>query len=334
MIDVHHENLIPARGRRALVTGVTGQDGYYLSRLLLERGCRVWGTCRPGEEEIARGLQRELVGLEPLVCDLEAPASIDATVAASAPDVVYHLAAQSSVGHSWRDPLGTARTNALGTLELLECLRRERPETALVLAGSCDCFDHDAAGAQGVTPATPFKVSNPYAASKVMAHQLAHCYRQEYGLRASVAIFFNHTSPRRPPMFVERGIVRAAVEVSLGLKPAITIGSWETRRDWSWAPELMEGFAAIGGLEQAGDYVLASGVARTVRDWVMEACGQLGLDAGSQVEVDTSRLHPGDRPHTHGNIEASTAALGWAPKMQLAEMVAALIAHDRAELGR
>jgi len=322
----------PAPGARTLITGLTGQDGYYLAAYLLGGGCRVLGAVLPAERPKAEALARELGPLEIHDLNLEDPQSAEALIAATHPDVVYHLAAQSSVGISWREPVMTAGVNAMGTLYLLEALRRHAPGAAFVMAGSCDCFDHDAAGAGGVTPETPLKATNPYAAAKVMAQQLTQCYRAHWGLRASVAVMFNHTSPRRPEQFVERGIVRQAVRVSLGLAEAVEIGSRETRRDWSWAPELMEAFAALGALEGPVDLVLAAGRTLTVDDWIHESFAQLGLDPARQVRIDPTRLHPGDRPHTHGNIELARERLGWAPQVGLAEMVRRMIEFDRHDL--
>jgi GDPmannose 4,6-dehydratase len=319
-------------GARALVTGLTGQDGYYLAHWLRARGAAVAGCVHPAEMEQAQKLAPELghPALEP--ADLEQAGAIDDLIARVRPDIVYHLAAQSSVGRSWQDPLGTARTNAMGTLHLLEALRHHAPRAAFVMAGSCDCYDHDAAGPVGVTPDTPFKTTNPYAATKVMAHQMAQCYRDHYGTRASVAILFNHTSPRRSEIFVERGVVRNAVRVSLGLLDKVPVGSLLTRRDWSWAEEIVEGFGLMGAMAEPADLVLASGLSRTVGDWVREAFAQLGLDLERHMAIDASRLHPGDRPHTFGNIELTRRVLGWEPRVDLAGMVRRMIEVDRAEL--
>ena len=323
----------PSPGTRTLVTGLTGQDGYYLARLLLGRGCHVTGAARPGELAAAQSVAAELGGLALATLDLTDPASIEALVAENQPQIIYHLAAQSSVKLSWDDPVATCQVNAMGTLHMLEAIRRHAPAAALVMASSCDCFDHEAASSRGVTPATPFRATNPYAASKVMAHQLVGCYREKHGLRASAAILFNHTSPRRPELFVERGIVRSAVRVALGLASEVVVGSMETRRDWAWAEDLMEAFARMGAMAEPRDLVLASGATHTVGDWVAETFHQLGLDSARHVREDSTRLHAGDRPHTFGNIEAARAALGWEPTTNLPEMIRRLIEADRAELG-
>jgi len=319
-------------GRRVLITGVTGQDGYYLARLLLARGCPVVGAVRGVEWDAAQPLREELPGVELMMCDLEDPTGVSSMIERQQPDVVYHLAAQSSVGISWNDPIGTARANAMGTLHLLEALRLLDPGARFVMAGSCECYDHDAAGVRGVNVDTPFKGTNPYAATKIMAHQMTQCYRAHHGLKAAVAVLFNHTSPRRHERFVERGLVRAAVRVARGLADHVVLGSLETRRDWSWAPELMEAFAALGMLEEPVDLVLGSGRTMTTHDWLTESFRQLGLDERRHLRLDAGRLHAGDRPHTHGNIDAAREKLGWTPRMDLEKMVRQLIQADLAEL--
>lgn len=311
--------------QRVLVTGLTGQDGYYLAKLLVPRGCEIVALVHEAEMESGRKIQDELGPLQLQACDLKEPAAVDAAVERWRPEIVYHLGAQSSVQRSWENPLETAQVNTLGTICLLDAVRRHCAGASLVFAGSCDCFDHQAAGPGGLTPQTPLRATNPYATSKVMAQQYIQYYRQEFGLRASVAIFFNHTSPRRPEHFVEMGIVAGAVRVKRGEQEALVVGSLDTVRDWSWAPEIVDAFGRMGAMETPRDLVLASGRTRTVGDWVREAFAQLGLDVNRQVRVDPARCHPGDRPHTFGNIEETKRVLGWEPRMGLREMVRELI---------
>lgn len=320
-------------GRRALVTGLTGQDGYYLARYLLSHGCHVTGLLHEATGHHPDP-PHDLQPIDLARGDLTDPQSIDSVIQSHQPDIIYHLAAQSSVGLSWEDPARTAQVNALGTIHLLDAVRSHTPNAAFVFAGSCDCYDHEAAARSGagVTPDTPFMATNPYAASKIMAHQLTRCYRERWGLNASVAVLFNHTSPRRSVRFVERGVVHNAVRVALGLQDKVTVGSLATRRDWSWAEDLMEAFALLGALTEPADLVLASGQARTVGDWVREAFAQLGLDPARHCEEDPSQLHPGDRPNTYGNLELARQKLGWTPKVDFPEIVRRLIAHDRAQL--
>lgn len=311
--------------QRVLVTGLTGQDGYYLAKLLGPRGCEIVGLVHEAEMEIGRRIQNELGAIELQACDLKEQSSIEAAIERWRPQIIYHLGAQSSVRRSWENPIETAQVNTMGTIYLLDAMRRYCPKAAFVFAGSCDCFDHEAAGGEGVTPQTPLKATNPYATSKVMAQQFVQYYRSEFGLRASVAIFFNHTSPRRQEFFVEKGVVANAVRVKRGELEALVIGSMDTVRDWSWAPEIVDAFARMGAMPKPMDLVLASGRTMTVGDWVREAFAQLGLDLNKHVQVDPSRCHPGDRPHTFGNIENTKKILGWEPKMGLSEMVSELI---------
>ena len=315
--------------RRVLISGLTGQDGYYLAQRLIASAAAVGALVPPHEMEAARALAGLSAHVELLQAALRCAEPVDGGAARFAPDLVYHLAAQSSVAASWRQPILSAEVNAMGTLYLLEAIRRHAPHARFVMAGTCDCFDHDAAGPHGVTPETPFRASNPYAISKVMAHQTTDCYRDQHQLHASVAILFNHTSPRRPLHFVERSIVRQAVQLAAGHAQTLTLGSDQTRRDWSWAPELMEAFACIPLLDQPSNLVLASGRLHTTGDWVTCALGQLGLDPQRCLRLDPSRVHGGDRPHTFGNIEPAARLLGWHPSVDLHEMVARLIRHDR-----
>ncbi len=323
---------IPA-GAHVLVTGLTGQDGYYLAKLLLGRGCELTALVWPGELEAARATAAELGGkLRVVGCDLADDAAVFAAIEARPPEVAYHLAAQSSVGISWRDPLTTARVNTMGTIHLLEGLRRHAPGAAFVMAGSCDCYDHEAAGAGGVTPQTPFLATNPYASSKIMAHEYTRYYRTQFGLRASVAVLFNHTSPRRPELFVERGIIANAVRVALGQAERVVVGDLTTRRDWSWAPEIVEGFALMGGLAEADEIVLGSGRTHAIGDWVDEVFELLGLDRERQLAVDPARCHPNHRTNTHGDISRARRVLGWQPRVGLAEMTRLLAEHDQRRL--
>lgn len=316
----------PPCNTRVLITGLTGQDGYYLAKLLAPRGCEIVGLVHDAEMEIGLKIQSEIGSIELVACDLKNQAAVDSAIERRQPQIIYHLAAQSSVRRSWENPIETAQVNTMGTICLLDAMRRFCPPTSsFVFASSCDCFDHQAAGAGGLTPQTPFKATNPYATSKVMAHQYVQYYRSEFGLRASAAIFFNHTSPRRQEHFVEKGIVVNALRVKRGELDALVIGSMDTVRDWSWAPEIVDAFARMGAMAAPRDLVLASGRTMTVGDWVREAFTQLGLDLNKHVKVDPSRCHPGDRPHTFGNIENTKKVLGWEPKMGLGDMVSELI---------
>lgn len=309
---------------RAFVTGVTGQDGYYLSRLLLSRGFRVTAGVRLVDGMASMQVADELPGLELVHFDLTDEESIHLAIEKSRPDQIYHLAGVSSVAETWRHPGKAVRANVEGTVHLLEAVRQSAPNARLVFAGSGDCFDH-AAAEGGILPRTPLRCTNPYAISKAAAMQFVQRYRENHGVRSSVAILLNHTSPRRPRAFVERRIVHGAVAVLRGLADQVTVGSLDTVRDWSWCEDIIEGLAALGAHPKAKDYVFASGRVHTTGDWVSLAFDRLGLDLERHLQVDESQLHGGDRPHTFGNIASAAAVLGWTPKTSFEEIVERMI---------
>ena len=314
-----------ASGTRVLITGVTGQDGYYLAREFLDRGHDVAGAVRSLESPGALQVKRELPGIELVPFDLLDEASVSSALEATMPDRIFHLAGMSHVGEAWRRPVDVLEVNAAGTLRLLEAMRRVAPSARLVFAGSGDCMDHEAAAPEGITPETPLKCTNPYSVSKAAAMQSVQCYREQYGLHASVAILMNHTSPRRSTRFVERKIVHQAVEVAHGRADAVKLGSLEASRDWSWAEDVVLGLAALGDCDEPGDFVFASGRLHTTGDWVRLTFERLGLDEGKHLEIDPGQSHGGDRAHTFGDISPAVRELGWAPKTEFETMVERLI---------
>lgn len=306
-------------GRRALITGVTGQDGYYLAGNLVRRGWTVLGGIAPSELEADPMLRQD--GVETVALELRDERSVRAAVELAAPDCIFHLAAQSHVPTSWADPAGTVDINTVGTVRLIEAMRRSAPQAHLLFAGSSDCFDHAAAPATGLTPLSPWLAATPYALSKLAAMEVARRLRESWGLRISIAILMNHTSARRSPKFVERKIIREAVAVARGRQPAIVLGSLETQRDWSWAGDIVEGLRLMGEREAPGDYVLGSGELRTTGDWLRAAFARLGLDERRHLELDSSLLHQVDPPKTFGDIRPALRDLGWSPRVGFEEMV-------------
>lgn len=320
-----------ATGVRVLITGITGQDGYYLARLLLARGAEaVFGAAQEVDAPEARAAAEELPGLVLLPFELRSQSSIDEAVRRSRPDQIFHLAGISHVGTASRDPQATQEVNTGGTRRLLDAVHRLAPQARLIFAGSADCFDHGAAGPHGVTPATPRLCTNPYAVSKSAAMDLVARFREERGLHASVAVLFNHTSPRRPPEFVEMKIMRGAVAIARGEADSLRLGSMDSRRDWSWAEEIVEGLAAMASRETPGDFVLASGELHSTGDWVRAAFGRLGLDVDRHLVLDPGELHRGDRPYAPGDIRETIEALGWRPRTGLGEMVDKMLKSLRA----
>ncbi len=311
------------RPRRALITGVTGQDGTYLARLLLARGWEVFGGIARAESDVrfAPGLE----AVSPLDLELTDESSIRSSVAECRPDALFHLAALSHVPTTWDAPATTVDINTLGTLRLIEAMRLSAPEAHFVFAGSSDCYDHGSAPATGLTPRCRYQIANPYAASKMAAMEIAWKMREAYDLRISVAILMNHTSPRRPVQFVERKIVHEAVAVARGESPSMALGSLETRRDWSWATDIVEGLRLMSEQERAGDFVLGSGELHSTGDWVNLAFTKLGLDQGKHLVTDPHLLHRADTPKTFGDIRPAKEILGWRPSVNFESMVQQLI---------
>lgn len=316
--------------RRAFVTGVTGQDGHYLARLLLWRGYRVVAGVRLVDGMESMRAADDLPGLVLERFDLVDPPSVEEAIRRAEPDEIYHLAGISSVAETWKHPGRAVRTNLEGTVHLLEAMRLHRPSARLVFAGSADCYDHEAARETGIRPDGPPLCTNPYAITKSAAMQFVRRYREEHGLAASCAILMNHTSPRRPRPFVERKIVHGAVAIARGRARRLQLGSLETRRDWSWSEDVVEGLAALGAAPNAGDYVFASGETRTTGDWVRLAFERLGLDPDAHLEVDSRQLHKGDRPHTFGDIAPAARDLGWRPRTPFEEIVRRMVEAELA----
>ncbi len=324
--------IMPPSRKRVMITGVTGQDGGLMARKLLDLDCRVCGLVPPKsiQDKILMTCIKDK--MEVVTCDLGDRDVGERVVSGFQPEIIFHLAAQSSVRLAWDDPMGTARVNSMGAIHLLDAVRNKCPECMVVMAGSCDCFDHEVAGEEGVTVDTPILATNPYSVSKIMAHRMAHCYRDEFGMRVSVGILFNHTSPGRPELFIERRIVRGLVRIALGQKSKLVIGSIDRKRDWSWADDIVDGFSRMGMLDKPADVVLASGKLHRIGDWAEIVCSYLDLDIGKVIEVDDSRNHPGDRDSSFGNINAAKELLGWEPSVSFEEIARRLVQHDLAEL--
>jgi GDPmannose 4,6-dehydratase len=261
--------------------------------------------------------------------DLLSPDSIRNTLDRVRPAWIFHLGGKTSVAETWKHPDETMRTNVEGTLAILEAMRDLCPAAHLVFAGSGDCFDHAASGVAGITPQSPLQCTNVYAVSKAAAMECVRRFRDDYGLRASVAVLMNHTSPRRPNRFVEKKIVHEAAMIARGELDQVVLGSLQTRRDWAWAQDVVEGLALLAARPEPGDYLFASGRTHTTEDWVRLTFDRLKLDPQRHLRIDPACLHPGDRPHTHGNIEATRLDLGWEPQTGLEQMVVKLLESER-----
>jgi GDPmannose 4,6-dehydratase len=315
----------------ALVTGITGQGGSFLAELLLEKGYAVTGMVR-GAPERDLGCSEHLRERLALVRgDLLDPASLRAAVEQTAPAEIYHLAAPSFIPDSWRHPEQTLRAIAGATAALLEAVRELDPTTRVYVAASGAIY-----GDAGVWPQredTPCRPDTPYGVAKLAGHQLVGAMRAHQGLWACSGIVFNHESERRPERFVTRKITRGAAEIALGRRSELTVGDLDAVRDWSFAGDIVRGAWLMLQQERAEDYVLASGVARTVRELAEAAFGCVDLEAEPYLRVDPALVRAPEGTPSVGDPARARAGLGWEPEVSFAELVERMVRADLRALG-
>jgi GDPmannose 4,6-dehydratase len=322
----------PAR-RRALITGLTGQDGSFLAESLLGDDCEVIGLVQPqaGRDGPRLGLAAHLEDRVAVIeGDLLAPDSLRAAISEIRPDELFHLAAPTFVPESWRHPARTLAAIVVGTATLLEAVRDVSPDTRMLVAGSGEMFGDAPESPQRED--TPCRPRSPYAAAKLAAHQLVGQMRGHDGLFACSAILYNHESERRPEAFVTRKITRAAAAIKLGLADELTLGDTSAVRDWSFAGDVMRGCRLMLAHGAPGDYVLASGVGHTVADLVNVAFGHVGLDPADHIRTDPDLVRPPEATPPVGDPSRARVELGWQPTLTFEQLVARMVDADLAEL--
>jgi GDPmannose 4,6-dehydratase len=332
---------VSGAARRALVTGITGQDGSYLAEFLLARGYEVHGLMR-------RASSFNTSRIDHLYQDPHEPDAriflhygdlTDATVLsriveATQPHEVYNLGAQSHVRVSFEEPVYTADAVALGTLRLLEVcneyVRRTGEELRFYQAGSSEMFG---ASTPPQNETTPFRPRSPYGVAKVAAHWFGVNYREGYGLFVCNGILFNHESPRRGETFVTRKITRAAARIAMGVQEHLYLGNLDARRDWGFAGDFVEAMCLMLQQDSPDDYVIATGQSHSVRDFARMAFGQLGLDPENHIRIDPRYVRPTDVDSLQGDARKAREVLGWTPSVSLPELVSMMVEHDM-ELAR
>lgn len=324
--------------KRALICGVSGQDGSYLARLLLSKGYEVYGTSRDAQissfQNLARLGIREQVSLESVsLIDFR---SVLQALIKIRPDEVYNLGGQSSVSLSFEQPVETLESITTGTLNLLEAIRFLDAPIRFYNAGSSECFGDIGAAAADET--TPFRPRSPYAVAKAAAFWEVANYREAYGLFACSGILFNHESPLRPERFVTQKIVAAACRIAAGSQEQLHLGNISIQRDWGWAPEYVELMHLMLQQGQPDDYVAATGESRTLEDYVAEAFSCVGLDWRGHVVLDANLLRPTDIAVSRGNPAKARRKWGWQAQYKMADivrmMVEARLATGKANLSR
>ncbi len=311
---------------RALITGITGQDGPFLAGHLTAAGWDVTGMVR-GQPRPDRDEVRRLVpGVTLAEGDLLDQPSLHRVLAETAPDVVFNLAALTFVPLSFRQPVLTADVTGTGVIRLLEAIRVTCPAARLVQASSSEMFGN--AGESPQHEETRFAPASPYAAAKALAHHAVVNYRESYGLHASTAIMFNHESPRRGPEFVTRKISLAVAAIAREQQDELVLGRLDTRRDWGWAPEYMAALPLIAAQDEPGDFVLATGESRTVLEFAEAAFAAAGLGHSGCLRSDPALFRPADVTALEGDPAKAREVLGWKAAVPFAEIARRMVMAD------
>jgi GDPmannose 4,6-dehydratase len=323
--------------KKALITGVTGQDGSYLAELLLEKGYEVHGVIRRAStfntgriDHLYRDPHQPGTTFFTHYGDLADPVVLTRLVHDLAPDEIYHLGAQSHVRVSFQIPEYTLDVSGLGTLRMLEAIRDSGVQTRFYQASSSEVF--------GSTPPpqsedSAFEPRSPYAIAKATAHWTTVNYREAYGLFAVNGILFNHESPRRGETFVIRKITRAAARIRAGLEEKLFLGNLDARRDWGYAPEYVEAMWRMLQLDEPDDFVIATGESHSVREAVEIAFARAGLDPADHVEIDTRYYRPTEVDDLRGDASKARRELGWEPKVGFRELVELIVDADLEAVG-
>jgi len=319
--------------KKAIICGVSGQDGSYLARFLLDKGYAVYGTSRDAQmSNFSNLLQlgiRDSVQLESMA--LNDFRSVLQTLSKIKPDELYNLAGQSSVSLSFQQPVETLESISVGTLNLLESIRFIDLPIRVYNACSSECF-----GTTGGTAAdedTPFRPRSPYALAKATAFWEVANYREAYGLYASSGLLFNHESPLRPERFVTRKIINAACRIAAGSSERLRLGDISIYRDWGWAPEYVEAMWLMLQQTVADDYVIATGRTHSLEEFVAAAFTCVGLDWRDHLDYDASLLRPTDLTMSRGNPAKARDVLGWEARCGMADVVRLMVDAERQRMG-
>jgi len=314
--------------KRALITGVTGQDGSYLARYLLEKDYRVFGTYRRLSTPNFWRLQYIGIfdNIELIPIDLVDSSSIIEAVKMSQPDEIYHLAAQSFVGASFGQPLGAGEITGLGVAQVLEAIRHVNPKIKFYNASTSELFGNGGNEVQSVD--TPFEPASPYAAAKLYGHWMTRIYREAYKIFACNGILFNHESPVRGLEFVTRKISNAVARISLGLSDELSLGNMDSKRDWGYAPEYVESMWLILQQDKPDDYVIATGESHSVGEFAELAFKTVGLDYKKYVKTGEGFLRPLDVGALKGDYSKARKILGWEPKTKFTDLVEIMVKED------
>jgi GDPmannose 4,6-dehydratase len=316
--------------KRALITGITGQDGSYLAELLLDKGYEVHGMVRRSSEEKFERINHLRDRIRLHQGDLLDQYSLAQLLVSTEPDEVYNLAAQSFVPTSWNQPVLTGEFTALGVTKMLEAVRHTLPKTRFYQASSSEMFGKVKEVPQ--TEDTPFYPRSPYGVAKVYGHFITVNYRESFGLFAVSGILFNHESPRRGLEFVTRKVTHGAARIKLGLQEKLALGNLDARRDWGYAGDYVEAMWRMLQADTPEDYVIATNETHTVRELCEIAFARAGLDWKKHVEVNQTFVRPAEVEMLIGDPKKANERLGWKPRVLFKELIEMMVDADLVRL--
>jgi GDPmannose 4,6-dehydratase len=311
---------------RALITGITGQDGSYMAELLLGKGYEVFGIVRRSSVKKFDRIEAIVDDIELVEGDLTDQSSLDTVIHTVQPDEVYNLAAQSFVPVSWNQPVLTGDVTGLGVIRMLEAVRRHRPQARFLQASSSEMFGKVREAPQ--TERTPFYPRSPYGAAKVFGHYITVNYRESYGLFACSAMGFNHESPRRGLEFVTRKVTHQVAKIKCGLAKKLLMGNLDSKRDWGFAGDYVRAMWMMLQQPEPDDFVLATGKTHSIRELLEVAFGAVGLDWQEHVEVDPKLIRPAEVDVLCGDATKAKEKLGWEPEVGFEKLIKMMVEAD------
>jgi len=311
---------------RAFITGVTGQDGSYLSEFLLEKGYEVFGLVRRSSVEKFDRIQQFMDKIELVEGDLTDQSSLDHVIQAVKPDEVYNMAAQSFVPVSWSQPVLTGDVTGLGVVRVLEAIRKHQPNAKFLQASSSEMFGKVRESPQNEN--TQFYPRSPYGASKVFGHHVTVNYRESYGVFACSAISFNHESPRRGLEFVTRKVTHQVARIKCGLARKLAMGNLDAERDWGFAGDFVRGMWLVMQQPVAEDFLFATGETHSVRELLEAAFSAAGLEWEKYVEIDPKLIRPAEVDHLCGDATKARQRLGWKPTTGFKQLIEMMVEAD------
>jgi GDPmannose 4,6-dehydratase len=311
---------------RALITGITGQDGSYMAELLLKKGYEVFGLIRRSSVKRYERIESFMDQIQLMEGDLTDQSSLDSVIHSVQPDEVYNLAAQSFVPVSWNQPVLTGDVTGLGVIRVLEAIRKHCPKTRFLQASSSEMFGKVREMPQNEM--TPFYPRSPYGVAKTFGHYITVNYRESYGLYACAAIGFNHESPRRGLEFVTRKVTHQVARIKCGLADKLAMGNLEAQRDWGFAADYVYAMWLILQQPEPDDFVLATGETHSIRELLQVAFDAAGLDWKQHVECDAKLMRPAEVEYLCGDASKARQKLGWRPRLGFAELIQLMVQAD------